>query len=375
MAHAYTPGLKVLQHSKIKKERRLPIKGEVHKNIGDIVDADEIVAETKLPGNVHMLKVANRLNIAPGDINDALSVNEGDSVKKGELIAENQGLFGFFKTSLQSPISGTIESISDVTGQIVIREKPLPVEVDAYVSGRVSDIIKDEGVTVESDAAYVQGIFGIGGEARGDLEIVSGSRDSELTIEDIKESHSGKIIVGGSFIGIDAYKRALELKVRGVVVGGFNYYDLEEVLGYRLGVAITGTENLETSLVVTEGYGNIKMSERTYNLLKSHDGKFVSINGATQIRAGVIRPEIVIPLEKDEISDVIDAKERNLGMEIDSLVRIIRAPFFGKIGKVVDLPPDLKRMESETMVRVAEIQIDDENIVVPRSNLEMLQTD
>ena len=41
MAHAYTPGLKVLQHSKIKKERRLPIKGEVHKNIGDIVEADE----------------------------------------------------------------------------------------------------------------------------------------------------------------------------------------------------------------------------------------------------------------------------------------------------------------------------------------------
>ena len=146
-------------------------------------------------------------------------------------------------------------------------------------------------------------------------------------------------------------------------------------MGYRLGVAITGTENLETSLVVTEGYGNIKMSERTYNLLKSHDGKFVSINGATQIRAGVIRPEIVIPLKESEISDVIDTKGQNLGMKIGSLVRVIRAPFFGKIGTVVDLPPDLKRMESETMVRVAEIQIDDENIVVPRSNLEMLQTD
>ena len=308
MAHAYTPGLKVLQHSKVRKERRLPIKGEVHKNIGDIVKADEIVAETKLPGNVHMLKVANRLNIAPADINDVLSVNGGDSVKKGDLIAETQGLFGFFKTSLLSPISGKIESISDVTGQIVIREKPLPVEVDAYVSGIVSEVIKDEGVTIESDAAYVQGIFGIGGEARGDLEIVSASRDCELTIEDIKESHAGKIIVGGSFIGIDAYKKALELKVRGIVVGGFNYYDLEEVLGYRLGVAITGTENLDTSLVVTEGYGNIKISERTFNLLKSHDGKFVSINGATQIRAGVIRPEIVIPLKKGEISYVNDSK-------------------------------------------------------------------
>ena len=375
MAHAYTPGLKVLQHSKVRKERRLPIKGEVHKNIGDIVKAYEIVAETKLPGNVHMLKIANRLNIAPEDINDVLSVNEGDYVKNGELIAETQGLFGFFKTSLQSPISGKIESISDVTGQIVIREKPLPVEVDAYVSGIVSEVIRDEGVTVESDAAYVQGIFGIGGEARGDLEIISASRDSELTIEDIKESHAGKIIAGGSFIGIDAYKKALGLKVRGIVVGGFNYYDLEEVLGYTLGVAITGTEDLYTSLVVTEGYGNIKMSERTFNLLKSHDGKFVSINGATQIRAGVIRPEIVIPLKKSEISDVNDSKDQKLGMEIDSLVRVIRAPFFGKIGKVINLPPDLKRMESETMVRVAEIKIDGENIVVPRSNLEMLQTD
>ena len=36
------------------------------------------------------------------------------------------------------------------------------------------------------------------------------------------------------------------------------------------------------------------MGDRTFNLLKSHDSKFVSINGATQIRAGVIRPEIVI---------------------------------------------------------------------------------
>ena len=375
MAHAYTPGLKVLQHSKIRKERRLPIKGEVHKKIGDLVDADEIVAETKLPGNVHMLKVANRLNIAPGDINDVLSLNEGDSIKKGDLIAETHGLFGFFKTSLQSPISGKIESISEITGQIVIREKPLPVEVDAYVSGVVSEIIEDEGVTIESDAAYVQGIFGIGGEARGDLKIVSASRDSELTVEDIKESHTGKIIVGGSFIGIDAYKKALGLKIRGIVVGGFNYYDLEEVLGYRLGVAITGTEDLDTSLVVTEGYGNIKMSERTYNLLNSHDGKFVSINGATQIRAGVIRPEIVIPLKKDDVSNINTSKNEKLGIEIDSLVRVIRAPFFGKIGKVIDLPPDLRRMESETMVRVAEIKIGGKNVIVPRSNLEMLQTD
>ena len=375
MAHAYTPGLKVLQHSKVRKERRLPIKGEVKMKKGDIVQADDIIAKTNLPGNVHMVKVANRLNISPADIHDVLTVKEGDDLKKGDMVAETQGLFGFFKSELRSPVSGQVESISDVTGQIVMREEPLPVEVDAYVSGTISDIITDEGVVIESNAAYVQGIFGIGGEARGDLEIISISREDELRIEDINESHSDKIIVGGSFVSIEAYKKALKLNVRGIVVGGFNYFDLEEVLGYRLGVAITGTEDLATSLVVTEGYGNIKMSDRTFELLKTHNGKFVSINGATQIRAGVIRPEIVIPLKENDIPNDVDVDKERLGIEEGSLVRVIRAPYFGKIGNVIGLPPELQQMESETMVRVAQVNIDGDDIVIPRSNLEMLETD
>ena len=373
MAHSYTPGLKVLQHSKVRKERRLPIKGELKVREGDAVKADDIVAKTNLPGNVHMVKVANRLNISPVDIIDVLLVKEGDTLNKGDMIAETQGLFGFFKSELRSPVSGQIESISDVTGQIVMREEPLPVEVDAYVSGTVLDVIQDEGVTIESEAAYVQGIFGIGGEARGNLEVISTSRDDELSIEDINENHSGKIVVGGSFVSLEAYKKALKLKVKGIVVGGFNYFDLEEILGYRLGVAITGTEDLVTSLVLTEGYGNIKMSDRTYDLLKAHDGKFVSINGATQIRAGVIRPEIVIPLGDNEMPSDATTEKEKLGIESGSLVRVIRAPYFGKIGNVIELPPELQQMESETMVRVAKVSIDGEDVIIPRSNLEMLE--
>ena len=375
MAHAYTPGLKVLQHSTVRKDRRLPIKGEVCKEEGAMVRADDIVARTNLPGNVHMLKVANRLNISPADIHDVLIIEEGDLVQKGDMIAQTDGLFGFFRSDLKSPISGEIESISDVTGQIVMREAPIPVEVDAYVSGVVSNIIEKEGVTVESNAAYVQGIFGIGGEVRGSLHVISSERGHELSLEDINESHEGKIIVGGSFVGIDAYKKALELNVGGIVVGGFNYYDLEEVLGYTLGVAITGTEDLTTSLIVTEGYGNIEMSERTFDLLKENDGKFVSINGATQIRAGVIRPEIVIPLEDVENQNDGDLRQEQLGIKEGSLVRVIRAPFFGKIGPVDALPSELQKMESETMVRVARVMIDGEVVVIPRSNLEMLETD
>ena len=375
MAHAYTPGLKVLHYSNVKKDRRLPIKGQVNKKKGDLVNANDVVAKTDLPGNVSMVKVANLLNIAPSDINDILKVKEGDSVNKGDLIAQTDGLFGLFKSDVRAPVSGTIESVSDVTGQIVMREAPIPVEVDAYVGGVVSEVIENEGVTISSEAAYVQGIFGIGGESRGVLEVIANERGDELLIDSINESHTGKIIVGGSFISLEAFKKAVDLNVEGIVIGGFNYFDLEDILGYTLGVAITGTEDLVTSLIVTEGYGNIKMSERTFDLLKKHHGEFVSVNGATQIRAGVIRPEIVIPLDKKKIPDDNNRTEGNLGIQKGSLVRVIRAPYFGKIGEVVDLPSELQKMESETMVRVANVQINDETFVVPRSNLEMLETD
>ena len=374
MAHSYTPGLKVLKKTVFKKERILPLKGEVLVKDGDLLNPDTIVASTNLPGNVQMLKVSNILNIDPKDVVDALKVKESQEVKKGDIIAETAGIFGMFKSSVESPVNGTIESISKSTGRVVVREAPIPVEVDAYVSGKVDQVIENEGIILKSNAAFIQGIFGIAGEKRGDLLLVSSSPSEELTADQISPDMKGKILIGGSFLSLDAYKKALSLQVAGIVVGGFNYYDLKAVLGYNLGVAITGTERLNTALIVTEGYGSIPMSEATFSLLKENNGKSSSINGATQIRAGVIRPEIVIPIDSGN-SDNDSESQIPEGIKEGSTVRVIRSPNFGKIGKVISLPSELNKMESETMVRVAEININGKNILIPRANLEMVETE
>ncbi len=374
MAHSYTPGLKVLKKTIFKKERILPLKGDVLVNSGDTLNPDTVVASTNLPGNVQMLKVSNILNIDPKDVVEALQVKEGQEVNKGDIIAETAGIFGMFKSSVESPVNGTIESISKTTGRVVVREAPIPVEVDAYVSGIVDEVIENEGIVLKSNAAFIQGIFGIAGEKRGDLMLVSSNPSEELTADLIKPEMNGKILIGGSFLSLDAYKKALSVQVAGIVVGGFNYYDLKAILGYNLGVAITGTEKLNTALIVTEGYGSIPMSEATYSLLKENNGKAASINGATQIRAGVIRPEIVIPIETGNTDEDSQSKMPE-GIKEGSTVRVIRSPNFGKIGKVISLPAELNKMESETMVRVAEISIDGKNILIPRANLEMVETE
>lgn len=375
MAHAYTPGLKVLHETKVLKERRLPLKGEVLVAKGAAVEPETVVAKTDLPGNVQMVNVANQLNADPSDVSDLMLIKEGGQISKGEVLAESPGIFGLFKSKVISPTDGTVESISAVTGQVVLREHPIPVEIDGYSQGTVKEVIPEEGVIVETTAAFIQGIFGIGGENRGILHMVVESRDEEITPDKITPDFAGKIIVGGSFISLETYQKAIENKVNGVVVGGFNYHDLKTILGYTLGVAITGSEDLATTLIVTEGYGKIRMGQRTFDLLRKHEGKAASINGATQIRAGVIRPEIVIPLPPEEITGTPKAIHSSEGIQKGSLVRIIRAPYFGRMGTVVALPSKLHQMESETMVRVAEVEIDGDRMLIPRANLEMVETD
>ena len=374
MAHAYTPGLKVLQKTTVDKERRLPLKGDVLVEAGKKVAPDDIVASTHLPGNVQMVNIANLLNIDAQDIDDVMLVEIGSEIKEGELLAETKGLFGFFKSSATSPVDGVLESISDITGQVVLREKPIPVEIDAYMNGKVASVLEEEGVVVTANAVFIQGIFGMGGENRGELRVLVDNREDELTPEMIPDDVKDAVIVGGSFVSLEAYKKAISVGAAAVVAGGFNYNDLQDVLGYVLGVAITGSEDLGTSLILTEGYGRIPMGNRSFELLQQHNGKFTSVNGSTQIRAGVIRPEIVIPLTVEDAMESKSEKDTASGISAGSMVRVIRAPYFGDIGTVVSLPSKLQQMESETMVRVAEVEIGGETLVIPRANLEMVET-
>ncbi|MEQ8220929.1 MAG: hypothetical protein ABRQ37_01405 [Candidatus Eremiobacterota bacterium] len=378
MAHAYTPGLRVVEKTIIYKERRLPLRGQVVVKKGDKVSSDKIVARTDLPGNVHMVNVVNKLNITPAEIKDCMLKKEGDPIKIDEVIAKSSSFFGLFKSVCTSPINGTVESISSVTGQLVLREAPIPVEIAAYVDGVVDEVIEAEGVNVKTWGTYIQGIFGVGGEVVGPLKIVSKSVDKPLTVDDITGELTGKIIVGGSLVTNDVIQKAKKVGIKGIIVGGLDDKDLKELLGYDLGVAITGHEEIGLTIVVTEGFGQIKMAEKTYDILKRSEGLKTSINGATQIRAGVIRPEVIVPLLErytmEEIQQEHESREQ-LGMDPGSPVRVIRKPYFGVLGTVVSLPHNLTKMESETKVRVVEVKLETgETVILPRANVETIES-
>jgi hypothetical protein len=228
-------------------------------------------------------------------------------------------------------------------------------------------------VEVTAHGALIQGIFGIGGERRAPLLMVSQSPDQPLTESDINASQAGKVIVGGSNISGAALRKAAELGIVGIVVGGIVDKDMVDYLGYDIGVAITGQEKIPLTVMVTEGFGTLAMADRTFDLLKSLEGKTASMNGATQIRAGVIRPEIIVPLE---LSGAAPSVATGGGaLDLGTAVRIIREPYFGMIGKITDLPSQLMVVESGTEVRVLKAELASGEVVcVPRANVEIIAT-
>jgi transcription antitermination factor NusG len=374
MGHAYTPGLKVSDKILITKKRILPLKGDVLVKVGDKVKPDTVVARTLLPGNVEPFNVANVLGIPPEDIMYHMLRKEGERVKQGEVIAKSKSFFGLFSSECKSKAEGTVESISSVTGQVLIRGNPIPVEIKAYLDGEVIEVYEREGVAVSTWGSFIQGIFGIGGETQGEICVVTEDNTEILTDKLIDKNCKDKVVVGGSLVTADAIKKAISVGAKGIVVGGFSDKDLRDFLGYDLGVAITGSEELGITLVITEGFGQINMAEKTFNLLKSREGQMACINGATQIRAGVIRPEVVIPVREDVHKKEKKEELENIGLTVGYPIRVIREPYFGRLGKVSALPPALQKLESESSARVLEVEFEDgTKAIIPRANVEMLE--
>ena len=97
------------------------------------------------------------------------------------------------------------------------------------------------------------------------------------------------------------------------------------------------------------------------------------MNGATQIRAGVIRPEVLAPSESATAGATQAASGGELG--IGTPVRVIREPYFGQLGTVVDLPAQLQVVDSGAHVRVLKAKLaDGQEVLVPRANVEIVGT-
>lgn len=372
MGTAYTPGLKVTRNATVTKIRKLPIKGEIAVELGQRVEPDTVVARAYLPGELHTVKIAEKMGLEPVELEGTMKVQKGDAVAKEQVLAMKKTFFGLLTSKAVSPLEGNVEYYAPATGHMGIRAPDRLLEVDAYIRGEISEIFPGDGVAITTRGAMIQGIFGVGGERRGTMRLVVSSPDEPLTPDKVPADCRGQILVGGCVVTTAALQKTIESGGVGVIVGGIVNEDLADFLGYEIGVAITGQEDIDLTMVVTEGFGQMTMAQRTFALLKDLEGKEASFSGATQIRAGAMRPEIIVPM-MEEADQAADESVSQL-LEMGTSIRVIRVPYFGKLATVTALPPELRETGTGSKVRMLEAKLVETNeiVAVPRANVEII---
>jgi hypothetical protein len=367
----YTPTLEVSERSEITKVRELPAQGEVLVAVGDKVSAEDVVLRVMLPGEIEVVRVGDLLGVE--DATGFLKISVGESVSEGQVLAETPGFLGYFKEQVRSPIAGTVEYFTAANNHLAIRGQASSLEVKAYISGTVKEIVPGRSVAIGAEVSIVQGVFGLGGEKYGEVLALDISNDAEvrrMDLEKIGLGLCGKILVGGRSFSREAFDLAAEYGVSAIVTGSIESADLRRVLGYELGVSITGDENLPFTLIITEGFGRLPIGERVINLAKRIHGQRASVNGATQVRAGAMRPELLV---SPAIAGATSANSKRGDLCEGSEVRILCYPHYGALGIVEDLPQQPEVIPSGAIVRVLRITMGNgQSVTVPRSNVELV---
>ncbi|MCK4576231.1 hypothetical protein KAU34_07475, partial [candidate division WOR-3 bacterium] len=71
--------------------------------------------------------------------------------------------------------------------------------------------------------------------------------------------------------------------------------EFKDIFGDEIRKGITKENDTGITIILMKGFGRLKLDEDDRKKLNKYTGRLVTIDGRTQIRAGVKRPEIIIP--------------------------------------------------------------------------------
>ncbi|MFL5735401.1 MAG: hypothetical protein ACJ78Q_19755 [Chloroflexia bacterium] len=388
----------------VRRERRLPVPGEVLVKAGQRVEPSDVLAQSTLAAEPVQVDIATDLGLSGAAAARRLVAGNGARVEQGQVLAQKGGLGS---RESRSPVAGTFTGYDPATGIGLITTPAEPITLQAHLKGIVTDLIPYHGAIIETPATLVRGIFGVGGEQHGVLKVLTVGNDEPVTHEMIDARVTYAIVLGGGEVTAAALHRMIELGARGIIAGSIRSSELARFLEYpsqdaqpggtgpgdaRRGFWRLGAGTMESNgwlfpplypgvpspvppdfvLIIMEGFGSLPMCPRTFELLAQHDGTEVAIDGTTRLRGGLARPEIVIPLART--TSVRWLEESGPRLEVGTQVRLLSPSYLGQSGQVVGLPVGPRAAQSGVVAPVADVTVaGGQKLRVPLVDVEVLE--
>ncbi len=341
----------------VRRERLLPDNaiGMVEAKKGQHVNLREVVARGTVPARYVFVEVAPVFRRKPtADISDLALVSVGETVEEGQAIAgrlPNKGRRVF------SPVKGVVMQIA--LGRIVVQETPDIIEVEAGLVGQVVGVEGSQGVTIEAFGALVQGAWGNNRRVIGPLRI-----EPEDGLESISDNSLDRQFSGAIVVTRRALKAVTLDAISGETIGGVIAPSMDASLYDR-------ALELPVAIILTEGFGDIRLSPQTLSLLEGFVGRQTTLDAVLPNRWDARRPEIFVNLPPKAGERPPDPN-LNMTLQPGMSVRLTRDPYAGVVGQITNLPKAPQLLENGLRVVCAQVDlVTGERVFVPLANLEV----
>ena len=299
--------------------------GDTFVKVREVVKPDTILAENKYePPKIYIILLSETVGrkMTESEAREGLMIKESDNVSDGQVLFVNKksvfisednqrklkefhkkyegrvytippptvftdGLGIQFKPDdkVLSPVKGIVEKISYTTGTILIQSlnkpSPKPYKLHAEAYGVVKSIKDNKDFILNVNAIKIEGKIGFGKMVGGFLKIY----DSNSSMTDR--------IVFKHYLSHNDALNLIKQNVKGVICSFISYSCVIFIIGRDIGVAITGNEEIPFSLIIINGFMESSDQECFIDINHFID-HYVLLMTSTQIRAGVIRPKILI---------------------------------------------------------------------------------
>lgn len=220
-------------------------------------------------------------------------VSAGDYVRRGQTLAITSWSRPEMTQEVTNPISAPCTGVTKVVDRdlaVIVIEPREATRVMATYPGRVLSVTED-GVEMAIRAVRLPGSYGVGGVTTGPISLDG-------------EPSAGCIWVIPRRIGLPELELARSVGAAAVWAASAGQRDLEVFAGPERVRSVTGAWDGPV-IALSEGFGGLPMAADVIAELRSLDGRPAILSGVTHLRAGAIRPELLIP-EGDESPEGVE---------------------------------------------------------------------
>jgi hypothetical protein len=260
------PGLVSFQQ--IRVSRPVPPEGEPAVEVGARVEPSDVAARGKVWPAPLILDVAATLQVPVERAGTAIAVKPGQQIAEGQVVAQTGWRGG---RKLLAPAGGTVGTVDEAAGFVVLQPAPQEVEVLAGIRGIVEAVSASE-VVVAAYGHRVYGALGVGGEVHGTIKVLA--VEDRPSADDLGIQFAYSILVTTAPLSSDLLRRAVDLKVKGVVGPSIPVRELANFLGVDpVPLDPNALPKPPIPLMLTEGFGEVSMAKPIADLLISCDGQ------------------------------------------------------------------------------------------------------